>query len=342
MNMSTHYSTKKSSYSHLSASERGEISAYLKMGKKPAEIARLLGRHRSTITREMKRGTVTQVQDKNGKRTYYQAYFADSGQRVYEENRKKSVFLKLDYCSPRFFEELEKAVKALVRCHSVDTFVHKYKEKYPTETIPSTKTIYRYIAAGLVSIKPIDLPKMVSIRKRSKSQTKTNKKILGKSIEERTETINNRSEFGHWEIDLVLGKKTKEESVVMTLVERQTRFALACKLPNKQAETINEAVQELLGEYPIASITSDNGSEFSLLADLEGVDIYFAHPYSSHERGTNEHFNGLLREFLPKGQSLNALTDEELAQYIAAINERPRRLHHYKTAEFLFGIARTA
>ena len=128
----------------------------------------------------------------------------------------------------------------------------------------------------------------------------------------------------------------------MTLVERQTRFALACKLPNKQAETINEAVQELLGEYPIASITSDNGSEFSLLADLEGVDIYFAHPYSSHERGTNEHFNGLLREFLPKGQSLNALTDEELAQYIAAINERPRRLHHYKTAEFLFGIARTA
>ena len=340
--MSTNYSTKKSSYSHLSASERGEISAYLKMGKKPAEISRLLGRHRSTITREIKRGTVTQVQDKNGKRTYYQAYFADSGQRIYEENRKNSVYLKLDKCSLRFFDELEKSVKATVRCHSVDTFIHEYKEKYPTETIPSTKTVYRYIGAGLIAIKPIDLPKMVSIRKRSKSKSTVNKKALGKSIEERPKTINNRSEFGHWEIDLVLGKKNKGEAVVMTLVERQTRFALACKLPNKQAETINEAVKGLLCEYPIASITSDNGSEFSLLADLEGVDIYFAHPYSSHERGTNENFNGLLREFLPKGQSLNPMTNEELVSYISAINNRPRRLHNYKTAKFLFGLAQTA
>lgn len=128
----------------------------------------------------------------------------------------------------------------------------------------------------------------------------------------------------------------------MTLVERQTRFALACKLPDKQAETINEAVKELLSEHPNASITSDNGSEFSLLSDLENVDIYFAHPYSSHERGTDENFNGLPGEFLPKGKSLNPLTDEELAQYIAAINERPRRLHRDKTAKFLFELAQTA
>ena len=86
---------------------------------------------------------------------------------------------------------------------------------------------------------------MVSIRKWSKYQTTVNKKPLGKFIEERPETINNRSEFGHWEIDLVLGQKTKGEAVIMTLVERQTRFALACKLPNKQAETINEVVKTL-------------------------------------------------------------------------------------------------
>ena len=82
MNMSTNHSTKNPSYSPLSASERGEISAYLKMGKKTAEIAQLLGRHRSTICREIRRGSVSQVQDKNGKRTYFSAYFADSGQRV--------------------------------------------------------------------------------------------------------------------------------------------------------------------------------------------------------------------------------------------------------------------
>ncbi|MGZ7140711.1 helix-turn-helix domain-containing protein, partial [Streptococcus pyogenes] len=87
----------------------GEMAAYLKMGKKPAEIARLLGRHRSTISREIKRGSVDQVQDKNGKRTYFSAYFADSGQRVYESNRQKCSYLKLNDCSAKFIEQLEYA-----------------------------------------------------------------------------------------------------------------------------------------------------------------------------------------------------------------------------------------
>ena len=339
--MSTTHSTKNSSYSHLSASERGEMSAYLKMGKKPTEIARLLDRHRSTICREIRRGTVTQVQDKNGKLNYYEAYFTDSGQRAYGTNRKNSTYHKLKNCSSTFLKELVKALKTKPRCHSVDSFVQTYKEEHPLEVIPSTKTVYRYIKDGLLAIKVIDLPKMVSIRKRSKPASKTHKKTLGKSIEERPETITTRSEFGHWEIDLVLGKKTKGEAVVMTLVERQTRFALACKLPNKQAETIHQSVRDLLSQYPICSITSDNGSEFSLLSHLAGVDIYYAHPYSSHERGSNENFNGLLREFLPKGKSLNPLTDDELSQYVSAINERPRRLLNYKTATFLFGVTQT-
>ena len=325
--MSTNHSAKKSLYSHLSASERGEISAYLKMGKNPSEIARLLGRHRSTISREIKRGSVSQVQDKNGKRVYSTVYFPDSGQRVYETNRRKSAYHKLSYCSRTFFKELEKALKTKPRCHSVDSFVQIYREKHPLEVIPSTKTVYRYIKDGLLRVKPIDLPKMVSIRKRSKVTPKATKKILGKSIEERPECINDRSEFGHWEIDLMLGKKTRGEAV---------------KLANKQAETINRAVKSLLSQSPIRSITSDNGSEFSSLSDLKGVEVYFAHPYASHERGTNENFNGLLREFLPKGVSLNSLTTEELNHYVSAINDRPRRLHKYKTANILFGLAQTA
>ena len=339
--MSNTHSTKKSSYSHLSATERGEIAAYLKMGKKPIEIARLLGRHRSTICREIKRGSVDQVQDKNGKRTYFSAYFADSGQRVYETNRRKCSYLKLNDCSARFIEQLGDALKANVRLHSVDSFVQTYKASHPEEVVPSTKTIYRYIKEGLLAIKPIDLPKMVSIRKRSKKVTKMNRKTLGKSIEERPECINNRSEFGHWEIDLVLGKKTKGEAVILTLVERQTRYALGIKLEDKQSHTINNAVRNLTSLYPIASITADNGSEFSSLSDLETVDVYFAHPYSSHERGTNENFNGLLREYIPKGVSLNSLTSEELDKYITAINERPRRLLQYQSSKFLFGLAQT-
>ncbi|VHH57239.1 transposase [Streptococcus pyogenes] len=193
------------------------------------------------------------------------------------------------------------------------------------ENKPSSTPIS--LIVGNVSIKPIDLPKMVSIRKRSKKVMKTNKKTLGKSIEERPEYINDRSKFGHWEIDLVLGKKTKGEAVMLTLVERQTRYALGVKLEDKQSQTINRAVTHLIiSQYPIASITADNGSEFSLLSTLEAVDVYFAHPYSSHERGTNENFNGLLREYVPKGISLNPLTSEELDNYLTAINERPRRL----------------
>ncbi|WP_168434774.1 IS30 family transposase [Streptococcus pyogenes] len=325
--MSNINSTRKSSYSHLSATERGEIAAYLKMGKKPVEIARLLGCHRSTICREIKRGSVEQVKDKNGKQTFFNAYFADSGQRVYETNRQKSSYLKLNDCFARFIAQLESALTANIRLHSVDSFVQTYKVNHSEEVVPSTKTIYHYIKEGVLAIKPIDLPKMVSIRKRSKKVMKTNKKTLGKSIEERPEYINDRSKFGHWEIDLVLGKKTKGEAVMLTLVERQTRYALGVKLEDKQSQTINRAVTHLIiSQYPIASITADNGSEFSLLSTLEAVDVYFAHPYSSHERGTNENFNGLLREYVPKGISLNPLTSEELDNYLTAINERPRRL----------------
>ena len=100
--MSNIHSTRNSSYSHLSAMERGEIAAYLKMGKKPVEIAQLLCHHRSTICRVIKRGSVNQVQDKKGKRSYFIAYFADSGQRVYETNRQKYSYLKLNDCSARF------------------------------------------------------------------------------------------------------------------------------------------------------------------------------------------------------------------------------------------------
>ncbi|ORJ90864.1 IS30 family transposase, partial [Streptococcus dysgalactiae] len=143
------------------------------------------------------------------------------------------------------------------------------------------------------------------------------------------EYINDRSEFGHWEIDLILGKKTKGEALMLTLVERQTRYALGVKLEDKQSQTVNRAVTHLISQYPIASITADNGSEFSLLSNLEAVDVYFAHPYSSHERGTNENFNGLLREYVPKGTKTT--TPKEVAAIEHWINHYPKRLFNYKS-----------
>ncbi|KPJ22255.1 IS30 family transposase, partial [Streptococcus phocae] len=143
-------------------------------------------------------------------------------------------------------------------------------------------------------------------------------------------------------IDSVLGLKTAGEPSILTLIERQTRYALTIKLPEKKAEYVNQAILDYMKDYPIKSITADNGSEFALLSELEGVDIYFAHAYTSHERGTNENFNGLLREFVPKGISLQELTQEELATYTQAINNKLRKIHNYQSAKKLFELAQTA
>ncbi|MBZ2039306.1 IS30 family transposase, partial [Streptococcus sanguinis] len=215
------------------------------------------------------------------------------------------------------------------------------KLQHVNEIVPSTKTLYHYIHQGLLEIKTIDLPRAVRIRKKVTKRPST-KKHLGKSIEERPEEINNRSRFGDWEIDSVLGGKTVGEPSVLTLVERQTRYAVTRKLIEKKAEYVNQAVLECMKHYPIQSITADNGSEFSSLNEIEELDVYFAHAYSSYERGTNENFNGLLREFIPKGVSLKDLDLKLLEDYTKAINERPRRIHNYQSAKKLFELAQTA
>ena len=339
--MSTNYSTTNQSYKHLSEAERGEIEAYLSVGLKPAEIARRLGRNRSTITREINRGSITQVKKENGQKVYYQHYYADAAHNRYRHAREASYYLKLDSVSDDFLRAFTEAMREKPRVHSVDTFVHTYRLQHVDAVVPSTKTLYNYIHQGLLEIKVIDLPRAVRIRKKFTKRPST-KKHLGKSIEERPEEINNRSRFGDWEIDSVLGGKTIGEPSILTLVERQTRYAVTKKLVEKKAEYVNQAVLECMKLYPIKSITADNGNEFSSLSKIEGLDVYFAHAYSSYERGTNENFNGLLREFIPKGCSLKELNQNLLEDYTKAINERPRRIHGYQSAKKLFELTQTA
>ena len=337
--MSTNQSTTNQSYKHLSEAERGEIEAYLSVGLKPAEIARRLGRNRSTITREINRGSITQLKKVNGQKVYYQHYYADAAHNRYRDARETSYYLKLDRVSNDFLTKFIEAMREKPRVHSVDTFVHTYRLQHVDAVVPSTKTLY--IHQGLLEIKVIDLPRAVRIRKKFNKRPST-KKHLGKSIEERPEEINNRSRFGDWEIDSVLGGKTIGEPSILTLVERQTRYAVTKKLVEKKAEYVNQAVLECMKLYPIKSITADNGNEFSSLSKIEGLDVYFAHAYSSYERGTNENFNGLLREFIPKGSSLKKLNPTLLEDYTKAINERPRRIHGYQSAKKLFELTQTA
>lgn len=183
---------------------------------------------------------------------------------------------------------------------------------------------------------------MVRLRKRpKKDNTKTYKKKLGTSIEERPEEANNRSEFGHREIDLVLFKRTKNEAVLLTLVERQTRYTLIRKIGGKTAKCVLQSLRSIFkkhGKSTFKSITSDNGSEFASLTELESkyLNIYYAHPYSSCERGTNENHNGQIREFLPKGQSINGGSKSIINKVENCLNQKMRRILGYCSPKELF------
>ena len=222
--------------------------------------------------------------------------------------------------------------------YSLETNLFKRSE------VVCTKTLYNYIDLGLLSVKNIDLP--IKLRRISKPSTvKKHKKNLGKSIEERPDTINNREEFGHWEIDTVIGGKTGNDCVILTIVERKTRNAIVRSIASKTASAVmNElrSIRNLYGEQfsqVIKTITGDNGSEFADLSTLEDdsdTKVYFTHPYSSFEKGTNGRHNGLIRRFIPKGNCRSDYNASDISFIEEWMNTLPRRILKYKTPEDLF------
>ena len=330
--------SKKSHYSHLTSSQRGIIQAYLNEGKSLRFIANKIGKSPSTISREVKRNSVSQMDSLHG---FKNLYFAVSANILYKNRRKKCVYLK-EY-DPQFFLELKNEIKKKKkREHSIDTFCNFYKRNNPDKIVPSTKTVYEMIHNGkFEGIKPYMLPRLVKLKPRKKNNghinAKKNKKILGTSIEQRPENINSREEKGHFEIDAVKGKNGKNEACIITLVDRKSRYTYILFLPKLNAENVNKALLKLfkkVGKKNFKSITSDNGSEFSKLVELENknLKVYFAHPYSSYERGTNENTNGLIREFLPKGESMNG-KEKEIPEIQKILNRRYRKILDYRSPE---------
>ncbi len=172
-------------------------------------------------------------------------------------------------------------------------------------------------------------------KKAKEKQSRTEAKILNKCcISQRCEEANNKSKPGHWEIDTVFGLKQK--SFLLTLVDRCSKFSIIRKLPNKEAETVRAALQDIIDNtlLPFKTITSDNGSEFAAHVQItkdNQVKFYFAHAYSSWERGLNEHTNGLIRDFLPKKTDFR-LVDDSYIQFIENnLNNRPRKVLQFKT-----------
>lgn len=337
--------TTNNKFRHLTLVERGKISAYLDQGLKATEIAHKIGCHRSTIYREIKRGTVTVIKHVHGFECDVAEYAPYASQAKYHKGRTKSKHRNLiasNKISSEFLNALIKELKKKLRKYSVETFIHDYKAKHPDVYVPCYKTIYRYIHQQLISLKPIDMPRMVRYKARKVvTTTCPHKKKLGNSIELRPQNIEDREEFGHFEIDLVHGKQGAGEPVILTLVERTTRFAITKKLEAATSEKTNAAIRQIfreVGARTIKSITADNGSEFSKLTEFETAHrkIYFAHPYASYERGTNENFNGLLREFIQKGKSIHDVTKKQLKEYVEVLNSRPRPILGYKSAAEVF------
>jgi len=157
------------------------------------------------------------------------------------------------------------------------------------------------------------------------------------SIHERPKFINKRQRIGDWELDTVQGKVGEE--VLVTAVDRKTRYTLITKAPHKDADSINKALLGMFSKVPkefVLSITPDHGTEFLQLADIRddlGVTIYWPDPYSPEQRGTNENTNGLIREYFPKGKSLNDRTQLEVRRCQQQLNCRPKKVLSYRTPE---------
>ena len=177
-----------------------------------------------------------------------------------------------------------------------------------------------------------------------KKRIRLNKRILGRSIAERPAEVEERKEFGHWEIDTVIGKKSKD-SVLLTITERKTRKEIILKIASKESAAVSSAISGLRKDFGdlfsnvFKTITSDNGTEFSDLVssvDNEKTEIYFAHPYTSSERGTNERHNGLIRRFIPKGKAMDSVSEKTIVYVMDWCNQLPRRILDYRTPEECF------
>ena len=236
------YTTEHRKGQHLLNEERYEIEVRLKDGWSIYKIAKHLGRAYNTIKDEVERGTVTLY---NGK---VKRYKADQVKSVYLENREHSTRRYRVFETAPF---LEYVVKQFKNEHwSLDAIFGYalHNELFKREEMVCTKTLYNYVSLGLLPIKNIDLPEKLK-RNTAKSQVAENKKRLGRSIEERPKSVELRNEFGHWEIDSVLGLKNENEPVVITLVERMTRMCLWIKAKNHTAEAMQEAFEEVVSMF---------------------------------------------------------------------------------------------
>lgn len=303
------------SYTHLTGEERYHISALRKTGLSLSEIADTIGRNKSTISREIKRNT--------GKRGYRPKQANELAcKRKRPGNKQISSFgfayinhLITEDWSP---EQIQGRLK-LLGWHDV----------------PSVERIYQYIYQDKAN--GGDLHKHLRCqkkrRKRYASGQQRRGQIVGRrDIDERPAVVEERSRFGDFEGDTVVGNKHK--GVLLTFADRKTRLCVIRPHKNRRAPLIASSSIKALKPYDVHTVTYDNGKEFARhneVAEALNIDVYFAKPYASWQRGTNENMNGLIRQYLPKSVRLDDVTIEQTQFIEERLNNRPRKVLGYQT-----------
>lgn len=297
-------------YHHLNINEREYILLMHHNQQSITQISQVLGRNKSTISRELCRNTEKRC------------YSANEAQNSYRIRRR--------VCKPQL-----KVMKPENHMHIVSGLEQYWS---PEQIIGyhgmnlCTATIYRALKKGL-------LPTILQqkLRQHGKSHKSYGEETRGTipdcvSIDRRPAEAAARSRVGDWEGDTVSGKW--QTGCFMTLVDRKTRVLTARKLDNHRAESLKESICNSLEGLPCNTLTVDNGKEFAahkaITAELK-AQVYFAHPHSPWERPTNENTNGLLRQFFPKYTSFLTVTQEQLDYAIQLLNNRPRKCLHWKT-----------
>lgn len=329
--------TNKGKGKHLNYEKRIKIEALSKAGLKSEAIGSIIGCSGRAIRNEMKKGKVVLL---NSDLTTREEYSADVGQQKHEyAGTGKGPSLKIgnDYTLVAYIED--KIIKEKMSPYATAERIKQEKDKFQT-TICS-KTIYNYIDEGLfphLTNKHLPVKKKGKKRNYDHIRTATNNK-KGTSISERPKEIDERKEFGHWEMDTVVGKSGTKE-VLMVMTERKTLKEIIRKIPSKSQYCIVKELDKIerkMGSKKFRetfkTITCDNGCEN---LDFEGIErsaltktnrtkVYYAHPYSAWERGSNENANKLIRRFIPKGADIGKFSHERIKVIEHWINNYPRR-----------------
>ena len=319
--------TKK--HKRLSLKERVIIQTLLEEDKSMSSIAKKLNRARSTITREVNKW-VSNPSDK------YDASLADWLAKDDYLN-KRNLDKIGTYSLLRFY-----VYKRLLKNWSPEQIAGRIKIEHPNDPIMtiSYEAIYMHIYShpqASLNKKLIKLlPYQKSRRRKPKARRKKGPKIRDQvNISQRPKHVENRQEIGHWEGDLVIGKTQK--SAIGTIVERKSRYTLTVSLKDRTTKSVTRAFAKELNRFDnqlTKTMTYDNGTEMAdhkWLTNNTGIKVYFANPYASWERGTNENTNGLIRRFLPKKTDFKNVDRAQLKMIQNKLNNRPRKVLGYKT-----------